>query len=342
MLGRKPRKDGANARLVTAIVTVAASDAKLAASKKRKWQESEDEESDEKITIDDMEEWKASMREEEMQERMEMDRREREEREAARNRQAAEKQEQQRKEEENAQAVKEVEEARRVAEEAEADRRRQEDSQSGFAMSLDCPTVLPAGIAPGKEHLYKTSYCKRWEQGNCNFGTACHFAHGERELRGKPPKGSRPGTLSVALPLDVPRPQSSRGVGAVPGVEDWVVAAAAVGGVGGTHAVAPTTGVALGRAADAVAPGGIAVGSAWSYTSGSSCGDNSDDVRLVLPPKRATAMVFQPAGAPAVVPPTVAHTPAVVRPPAIVVPPPPPPRPPPPPAPGALPAAATW
>ena len=56
-------------------------------------------------------------------------------------------------------------------------------------------------------------FCKRWEQGNCNFGpgpgrpraprrlrqsfpslqgSACHFAHGERELRGRMPSQSDP------------------------------------------------------------------------------------------------------------------------------------------------------
>ena len=34
--------------------------------------------------------------------------------------------------------------------------------------------------------LFKTALCKHFEQqGRCNIGAKCHFAHGKHELRGK-------------------------------------------------------------------------------------------------------------------------------------------------------------
>ena len=72
----------------------------------------------------------------------------------------------------------------------------------GFGCGLQWPLLppwaceTPAGSPPmfqktvqhfcqGWDPEPRTSFCKRWEQGNCNFGSACHFAHGERELRGR-------------------------------------------------------------------------------------------------------------------------------------------------------------
>ena len=57
----------------------------------------------------------------------------------------------------------------------------------------------------------RTSFCKRWEQGNCNFGSACHFAHGERELRGRAPVVaasvlSPGGGANVAVNVPTPPP----------------------------------------------------------------------------------------------------------------------------------------
>lgn len=174
-------------------------------AKKRKWQEeqSEDSDSDGKITKADLDAWKKTVEEEEKQEQLEREKEEREAKELARRRREVAEAEQLRKQEEEAQAHKDAEEARKCAEEVEAERRRQEAATSFIGagpLPLDVPSVLPAGVRPGKEHLYKTMYCKRWEQGNCQFGAACHFAHGERELRGRPPKGSAPGTMSVSLP----------------------------------------------------------------------------------------------------------------------------------------------
>lgn len=207
MFGRRPQRGSASA-------STSGKAAANSSTKKRKWQESEDESSDDKITAKDMEKWKAAMREEEKQEQMERERQERKEQEAAKRRKKAEAEEKRRKEAEEAQAAREAEEARKNAEAAEAERRKVEQSLPGYAtagpLPLDLPTIVPSGVAPGKEHLYKTSYCKRWEQGNCNFGTACHFAHGERELRGKPPKGSNPGTLSISLPAGIQRPVPNR------------------------------------------------------------------------------------------------------------------------------------
>eukprot|EP00928_Gymnodinium_smaydae_P014926 TRINITY_DN15477_c0_g5_i1.p1 TRINITY_DN15477_c0_g5~~TRINITY_DN15477_c0_g5_i1.p1 ORF type:complete len:378 (-),score=100.52 TRINITY_DN15477_c0_g5_i1:96-1229(-) len=207
MLGRRPVKDGASRPLAASASGRPAAAASKA--KKRKWEESDDEESQEKITKDDIEQWKATMQEEELEEQRERDRREKEAREADLRKKASEEEQRRRREEEEAEALRENEALRKATETAEAERRRLEEDLAPAAV-VDVVSVMPSGIAPGKEHLYKTSYCKRWEQGNCNFGSSCHFAHGERELRGKPPKGSPPGTLSVALPPDVPRPHSGR------------------------------------------------------------------------------------------------------------------------------------
>eukprot|EP00439_Symbiodinium_sp_Y106_P084785 s340_g26.t1 len=158
MLGRKPKGDAASKP------SAVASKKSTASTKKRKWQEELSEESDgeaEQIT--------------EKREQMEKDEQERIAREEERRRREAEEETRRKREEEEAKARKEAEEARKAAEEAEQERRRQEED------------LIPPGLKPDKAHLYKTSFCKRWEQGNCNFGSACHFAHGERELRGRMP-----------------------------------------------------------------------------------------------------------------------------------------------------------
>lgn len=204
MLGRKPRGD--NKPSVTASVATSSREGVLGVAKKRKWQEEHSDDSNDsegKITKADLDAWKRTIEEEEKQEQLEREKEERVAKETERRRREAAEVELRRKEEEEARALKDAEEARRSAEEAEAERRRLEAATSFIGagpLPLDVPTVLPAGVRPGKEHLYKTTYCKRWEQGNCQFGAACHFAHGERELRGRPPKGSAPGTMSVALP----------------------------------------------------------------------------------------------------------------------------------------------
>mmetsp|Transcript_51830 Transcript_51830/g.143539 ORF Transcript_51830/g.143539 Transcript_51830/m.143539 type:complete len:293 (+) Transcript_51830:135-1013(+) len=202
MLGRKPAKE-------LRAAAAPRDSARGAAAKKRKWQEdSEDSGSEGGITKADLEAWRKTIAEEERQEQLERERQESEARERAEAERERKEAEQRRKEEEEARALREAEEARKAAEAAEAERQRQEAATSFVGagpLPMDSPAVVSAGVRPGKEHLYKTSYCKRWEQGNCQFGAACHFAHGERELRGRPPKGSAPGTLSVALPEALPK-----------------------------------------------------------------------------------------------------------------------------------------
>lgn len=214
MLGRKPTGDKRPAKSSAPVQPRSSKES----SKKRKWQEElTDEESDAegKITKDDMDAWRRTIAEEERQEQLEREKQETQEREIARRRREAEEVEQKKKDEEEAVAMRDAEEARRAAEEAEIERRRQE-AETAFVpagpLPFDLPGAMPAGVRQGKEHLYKTMYCKRWEQGNCQFGAACHFAHGERELRGRPPKGSPPGTMSVPLPDEIPKPSPNRGL----------------------------------------------------------------------------------------------------------------------------------
>lgn len=192
MLGRRRPREGVGGR-------------SRQKEKKRKWQESDDDDakSEEPVTAAEMEEWRKRNADEERKEQLERERQERENEESRRR--EAERVERQRKarEAEERAAQLEIEEAQKAA----AKEREAQPSVSpprGLSpqppLGLDIlDSGLPPGVHPGKEHLYKTSYCKRWEQGNCNFGSACHFAHGERELRGKPPKGSPAGTLSVQL-----------------------------------------------------------------------------------------------------------------------------------------------
>ncbi|CAE7267817.1 uhpC, partial [Symbiodinium pilosum] len=176
-----------------------------ASSKKRKWQEELSEESDgegEQITVEELEKWKETLAEEEKREQMEKEEQERRAREEERRRRAAEEEERRKREQEEAEARKEAEEARKAAEEAEQERRRQEeDLIPPGAHPPDVLGLMPPGLKPDKAHLYKTSFCKRWEQGNCNFGSACHFAHGERELRGRlPSQAGMPGPLAGVAP----------------------------------------------------------------------------------------------------------------------------------------------
>lgn len=179
-------------------------------ARKRKWQEELSEEEgggEEKITKADIEAWRKTIAEEEKEEQMEREKQAKEELERERQRKLKEEAAQRKREREEAQALREAEEARKHAEDAENERRRQEDQTLAPPGPLppDRPGALPPGMRAEKMHLYKTTYCKRWEQGQCQFGAACHFAHGERDLRGRPPKGSPPGTMSTPLPEDVPR-----------------------------------------------------------------------------------------------------------------------------------------
>mmetsp|Transcript_106405 Transcript_106405/g.343273 ORF Transcript_106405/g.343273 Transcript_106405/m.343273 type:complete len:323 (-) Transcript_106405:51-1019(-) len=209
MLGRKPRND----RSLASTAPGKTRDSK-GPSKKRKWQEelSEDDSGSEgKITKADMDAWRATIAQEERQEQLEREKKDREERERARKQKELDEAKQRQREREEAEAQREAEEARKVVEEAESERRRQEEALAPPGpLPPDRPGSLPPGMRAEKMHLYKTTYCKRWEQGNCQFGAACHFAHGERELRGRPPKGSPPGTMSVALPEELQRPLPSR------------------------------------------------------------------------------------------------------------------------------------
>lgn len=213
MLGRKPR--GEQKRPAVAATTTAPKSSREGPqTKKRKWQEdpSDDSESEAKITKEDLDAFKKTLEEEEKEEARQREKEERKAKEDEKKQREEREAERLRRTEEEAQASREAEEARKLAEEAAAERRRFEANSFVGAgpLPLDNPSILPAGVRPGKEHLYKTSYCKRWEQGNCNFGTACHFAHGERELRGRPPKGSVSGSLSVPIPEAVVKPLSSR------------------------------------------------------------------------------------------------------------------------------------
>ena len=189
--------------------------------KKRKWQESDDGSSQEAVTHEDMEAWRQTMREEEKQEQLEQQRHEAQ------------------KAAEEAEAEQLREEERKAEEEAE--RRRKEEpvgvsvevslssARAGMsaiappgALPPDFPSLLPPGLWMDKAHLYKTTYCKRWESATCQFGAACYFAHGERELRGRPPRGSPPGTMSVPLAGQIKPPPGEAllagPVSSVPGV----------------------------------------------------------------------------------------------------------------------------
>lgn len=205
MLGRKKKTPS-----IAASAATSSREGVNGAAKKRKWQEeqqSDDSDNEGKITKADLDAWKKTIEEEEKEEEIKREKEERLAEQAEKRRRQADEVEQRRKQEEEAHALKDAEEARKSAEDAEVERRRQEAATSFIGagpLPMDVPSVLPAGVRPGKEHLYKTMYCKRWEQGNCQFGGACHFAHGERELRGRPPKGSMAGTLSVALPEGKP------------------------------------------------------------------------------------------------------------------------------------------
>jgi len=179
--------------------------------KKRKWKDELSDDGSESdmghITKADIDAWRETIQEEERQEQVEREKREREEREARKRKKDAEEAEQRRKEEEERQLLKESEDARKAAEEAEVERQRLEaEVAPPGPLPPDCPDVFPPGMRGDKMHLYKTMFCKRWEQGTCQFGAACHFAHGERELRGRPPKGSPPGTMSVPLPPELSKP----------------------------------------------------------------------------------------------------------------------------------------
>lgn len=50
--------------------------------------------------------------------------------------------------------------------------------------SLPAVVVHPTCLT-GREHLLKTRLCVRHEQGFCQFGPNCNFAHGQAELRAK-------------------------------------------------------------------------------------------------------------------------------------------------------------
>merc|ERR1719223_746618 len=180
---------------------------KKGGAKRRKWQESDDGSDEEKISPEEMSAWKAKMREEEKAELEEREKQERELQEKERKLQEAREAEEKRKEEADALALRAVEEAAEVQAALASERRRQEDDIAPpGAHPPDYPGTLPPGLRSDKMHLYKTTYCKRYEQGTCQFGADCHFAHGERELRGRPPKGSPAGTMSVQLPQELPKP----------------------------------------------------------------------------------------------------------------------------------------
>lgn len=216
MLGRKKLAEGGSKQ----------------AAKKRKWQEelsSDDGGDDEqKITDADLEEFRRTNREEERQEQLERERREREE---AKKRKLEEERlevERRQKEEEEKTIQAELKEAQKTAEAQWVQRQAMEmEVAPPGPHPPDIGGSLPPGVRAGKEHLYKTSYCKRWEQGNCQFGASCHFAHGERELRGRPPKGSSPGTLSVPVPQGK-APPSARTLVMEPGQVASAASAAAL------------------------------------------------------------------------------------------------------------------
>lgn len=186
-------------------------DGKPAAAKKRKWQEelASDSEEEAKITKADFEEWSAKMKDEEKRERLEKERQEKEERDRERKRIEAEEAKRKQEEEEESRAQKEASEARKLAEDRENAMRKQEALAPPGALPPDVGGIVPPGMNPTKMHLYKTTYCKRWEQGNCNFGAACHFAHGDRDLRGNrplKPLGASVAGASAASVLPPPPP----------------------------------------------------------------------------------------------------------------------------------------
>lgn len=211
MLGRRPNGDG---RRLTGTSTARVGKDVGGLSKKRKWQEElsgdeedcGDDEGCSNITKAEMEAWRKTIAEEERQEQLEHERWERREREEEqKKREKEEKEARQRKERENAESEHHAEEAKKAAEE-EAERRKRDNVAPPGPLPPDLPGSMPPGMRHEKMYLYKTSFCKRWEQGCCQFGAACHFAHGERELRGRPPKGSPAGTMSVQLPQELPKP----------------------------------------------------------------------------------------------------------------------------------------
>jgi len=285
MLGRKPQGDR---RLAPSAAPGRPREA-TAPSKKRKWQEELSEEesgSEGKITKADMDAWRKTIAEEERQEQLEREKQEQEERERERRKREREEAEQRRREREEAEALREAEEARKMAEEAETERRRQEEALAPPGpLPPDRPGSLPPGMRAEKMHLYKTTYCKRWEQGNCQFGAACHFAHGERELRGRPPKGSPPGTMSVPLPDELPKPPVPRGLPVVPPpVPPPPAQVVGVHGMAGVHGLAPQQGPGRPGQPTVVPPPSMAP-------------------TVVPPPNAAPAVVPPPGAVPVVVPP---------------------------------------
>lgn len=66
----------------------------------------------------------------------------------------------------------------------------------GSQTELLWPLLFPGPLKayeqePNFIRKYKTELCKNWESGHCRFGAACTFAHGEFELRQKPPTNKR-------------------------------------------------------------------------------------------------------------------------------------------------------
>lgn len=213
MLGRKPQGDK---RVVASVASGrsrgATSAAKGGASKKRKWQEESDgDSSDEpKITTEDMEKFRKTLAEEEKQEQLERQKQEREERERERVRKEKEDAEQKIRDEEEAHSMLEADLAKKAALEADNQRRQEEITLAPpGALPPDAPAAVPPGVKADKVHLYKTTTCKRWDQGNCHFGPQCHFAHGERDLRRVLPMSSR-GIFVPPTPLPQLTPEEQQ------------------------------------------------------------------------------------------------------------------------------------
>lgn len=194
MLGRRQAKDSKPA-------------GSKGAAKKRKWQEEldSDSEGEAKITKADLEAWEATVKQEEEDERKAKEKQEQEEKEKQRKAKEAAEERRKREQDEEDRAQNEAAEARKLAEVLETEARRQDTLAPPGALPPDVSDGnLPPGMNPAKMHLYKSTYCKRWEQGNCNFGAACHFAHGNRDLRGnrplRPLAPGAPGSAQMTMP----------------------------------------------------------------------------------------------------------------------------------------------
>jgi hypothetical protein len=56
------------------------------------------------------------------------------------------------------------------------------------------------GMPTGDNQFFKTRMCRAWQEGKCNYGPGCRYAHGEGDLR-----PSVAGVAGAAAPAAAPR-----------------------------------------------------------------------------------------------------------------------------------------